>query len=116
MANQRLLGILLAGTTIVGLAACGGGKTSATSGSFNDQSNRAVSCMTHQTASPAAADHPGTAEDPSRVLTYLHYYTANGNKPYCDGNPPTAIDRQWLDLYVAGGADRSHVTRALAGS
>lgn len=115
MANQRLVGILIAGTTIAGLTACGGGTTSATSGSFNDQGNRTLSCMTHQTASPAPADHPGAAEDPSRVLTYLHYYTVNGNKPYCDGKPSTATDRQWLALYLGDGATRSNVTRALAG-
>jgi hypothetical protein len=112
MATHRVISGLIAGTTIAGLAACGGG-TSATVGSFNDQGNRVLSCMAHQSAAPATSYHPGTAEDPSHVLTYLHYYTVNGNKPYCDGHPATAIDRQWLDLYLAGGATRSNVAGAL---
>lgn len=115
MANKRLVGVLMAGAALAAVSACGGGKPSATSGSFNDQGHKVLACMTHQTAAPAAADRPGKTEDPSRVLTYLHYYTVNGNKPYCDGHGATPIDRQWLKLYVAGGANSSHVTRALGG-
>jgi hypothetical protein len=114
MANHRLLTALIAGAIIASLAACGGGKHAVASGTFNDQGNQVLSCMTHQTASPVTADRAGPAGDPSRVLTYLHYYTVNGNKPYCDGKPATAADRQWLALYLAGGATRSHISRALA--
>lgn len=104
----------MAAGLIGGLAACGGGGNSATAASFNDQGNRPLSCMAHQTAVPTAAYRPGKTEDPQRVLSYLHYYTVNGNKAYCDGNPATSIDRQWLTLYLAGGATRSNITRALA--
>jgi hypothetical protein len=114
MTTSRSTGLLVSGVMLASLAACGGGAAT-TVGKFNVQNNRPLSCMAHQNSVPAAADHPGKSEDPSRVLGYLHYYTVNGNKPYCDGHSATSVDRQWLDLYVAGGATRSHVTRALAG-
>jgi hypothetical protein len=112
MTTHRLTGALVTGVVCAGLAACGGGASTAT-GKFNVQHNRPLSCMVHQTSMPAPVDHPGKTEDPSRVLAYLHYYTVNGNKPYCDSKPPTAVDRQWISLYLAGGAARSHVARAL---
>ena len=37
-------------------------------------------------------------------------YTANGDKPYCDGQPHTATDRAWLTLYVPDGADPATCT------
>jgi len=39
------------------------------------------------------------------VLTMLHYYVANGNKPYCDGRPPSELDRTWFGVYLRLGAD-----------
>ena len=41
----------------------------------------------------------------------LHYYVANGNKPYCDGRPAGAMDRAWLSAYLRLGADPTHVVR-----
>ena len=39
----------------------------------------------------------------------LHYYVANGNKPYCDGRPPGEVDRAWLGVYLRLGADSGRV-------
>jgi hypothetical protein len=41
----------------------------------------------------------------------LHYYVANGNKPYCDGRPPGDVDRAWLGTYLRLGADPANVAR-----
>jgi hypothetical protein len=114
MSNRHAIAGVIGLTLGFGMAGCGGGKTVAAS-PFNDQGNKALSCMVHQANPPATADRPGPSEDPESVLTYLHYYTLNGNQAYCDGRPATATDRQWLSLYVAGGADRSKVKRALTG-
>jgi hypothetical protein len=72
--------------------------------------------MHHQTATPVPIDTPGLNEDPASVLAVLRYYTANGNKPYCDGEPASSVDRQWIGLYLAGGASRRNVRSALGGS
>jgi hypothetical protein len=115
MRRTKVAALMLVVPLSAGLAACGSNKGVST-GSFNVQGNRTLTCMAHQSATPAPRDRPGTTEDTESVLAYLHYYTANGNKPYCDGKPATSVDRQWLALYVAGGAQRSHITRALSRS
>ena len=114
MRRTKLAALMLVAPLSAGLAACGGNKAAST-GSFNVQGNRTLTCMTHQSATPAPRDRPGAAEDTESVLAYLHYYTVNGNKPYCDRKPATSLDRQWLALYLAGGAQRAHITRALSG-
>jgi hypothetical protein len=116
MTTTRIAGGLVASALCL-TAACGGGKGAAPAASpFNDEGNRAVSCMTHQTAAPVAVDQPGAkTEDPASVLAYLRYYTTNGNKAYCDSKPASTTDRRWLALYLAGGASRSNIKRALRG-
>ena len=39
----------------------------------------------------------------------------SGAKPYRDGNGPTDVDRQWVDIYVRLGADRNNVAELLDG-
>ena len=34
------------------------------------------------------------------MLTFLAYYTANGNKKFCDGKRANAKDKEWAALYV----------------
>jgi hypothetical protein len=106
--------VIVALAVTAGVSGCGGARSATGASAFNDQGNKAVACMAHQTSAPASADRPGKSEDPESVLAYLHYYTANGDKHYCDGKTATAVDRQWLALYLAGGAARAHVTTALA--
>jgi hypothetical protein len=79
---------------------------------FNDQSgSNAVACLVHQRYRPAPAYEGGPRANTLLVLTMLHYYVANGNKPYCDGRPPGETDRAWLGAYLRLGADPAHVVR-----
>jgi hypothetical protein len=79
---------------------------------FNDQSgNDAVACLVHQRYQPDPAYEGGPRANTLLVLTMLHYYVANGNKPYCDGRPPGEMDRAWVNAYLRLGADPAHVVR-----
>jgi hypothetical protein len=79
---------------------------------FDNQSgNDAVTCLVHQGHTPDAAYEGGPRATTLLVLTMLHYYVANGNKPYCDGKPPGGTDRAWLATYLRLGADPAHVAR-----
>ncbi len=78
---------------------------------FDDQGGQAQRCMTHQNRQPTPAYRAGATAVSEVELPMLAYYTANGEKPYCDGRPPTATDRTWLMLYVNDGAERVHVQR-----
>jgi len=69
--------------------------------------------MAHQSRQPTPAYRAGDTAVSELELPMLAYYTANGDKPYCDQRPPTAVDRAWLSLYVADGADPAHVRRQL---
>ena len=78
---------------------------------FDNQSGDAVACLVHQRYRPDSAYEGGPRANTLLVLTMLHYYVANGNKPYCDGRPPGETDRAWLDVYLRLGADPAHVVR-----
>lgn len=94
---------------------CGGGDPRAAV--FNAQQGASVACMAHQQSRPNTAYRtasPGSGvPDAEAVFAMLHYYTVNGDKPYCDGRGPSATDDAWLHLFVAQGADPSHVARYL---
>ena len=80
---------------------------------FNDQSGSdAAACLVHQHERPDPAYEGGPRANTLLVLTMLHYYVANGNKPYCDGRPPGEMDRAWLGVYLRLGADPAHVARS----
>jgi hypothetical protein len=72
-------------------------------------------CQLHQTDAPTSAYRGGPNSDPTLELPFLAYFTANGNKPYCDGRPPTATDRAWARLYVELTGDTAAVQRVLSG-
>ncbi len=78
---------------------------------FDDQGGQPQPCMTHQQQQPTPAYRAGGTAVSEVELPMLAYYTANGDKPYCDGHPPSATDRAWLALYVSDGAERVHVQR-----
>ena len=72
-------------------------------------------CQLHQTDAPSSAYRGGPDSDPSLELPFLAYFTANGDKPYCDGKPPTATDKEWAKLYVQLTGNRVKVQTILTG-
>jgi hypothetical protein len=85
------------------LAGCG---SSSNGAAFQTQSGvapdaAAQSCLVHQKASPTADYKGGTGGTTTDVLTFLAYYTANGNKKFCDGKPANAKDKAWGALYAS---------------
>jgi hypothetical protein len=90
-------------TTALLLAGCG---TSSNGVAFRTQSGVAPdaagqSCLVHQTSNPTAAYKGGADGRTTDVLTFLAYYTANGNKTFCDGRPASAKDKAWAALYAS---------------
>ncbi len=59
-----------------------------------------VPCLMHQTDQPDAAFEGGPGSRPTSQLTFLAYYTAGGRAPFCDGQPATATDKAWAQLYA----------------
>lgn len=94
---------------VLALTACG--SSHPTGAVFNDQGQVAIGCMVHQQFKPTSQYRPGAGGDTEKLFGVLHYYTANGDKPYCDGHGPTSTDKAWLRLYLAGGADAGHISR-----
>ena len=60
----------------------------------------AVPCLMHQADRPDAAFEGGPGSQPTSQLTFLAYYTAGGRAPFCDGQPATATDKAWAQLYA----------------
>jgi hypothetical protein len=83
------------------LTGCGSSSTSAAfTTQVGVQANAASqSCLVHQKSQPTAAYKGGTGGNTVDVLTFLAYYTANGNKKFCDSKPATAKDKEWATLY-----------------
>ena len=109
MMPRRIAAAVLLGVVVLAGCARPGPSDAAR---FNDQSgNDAAACLVHQRYRPDAPYEGGPQGNTLLVLTMLHYYVANGNKPYCDGRPPGEMDRAWLDVYLQLGADPAHVVR-----
>jgi hypothetical protein len=115
----RVAGVLVGCTAALALAGCSGGGPPAQA-VFHVQSGvqpqtAARSCQLHQTDAPTSAYRGGPKSDPALELPFLAYFTANGDKPYCDGKPPTATDRAWAHLYVQLTGNTGAVRRILSG-
>jgi hypothetical protein len=81
---------------------------------FDDEAPaQELTCMKHQPRPPGTRYTDNAIRRTGETLALLRYYTANGTKPYCDGEGPTGVDRQWADIYVEMGADRDNVTPLL---
>ncbi|MFE5571537.1 MULTISPECIES: hypothetical protein [Amycolatopsis] len=82
---------------------------------FDDETTEGVvtelTCMKHQPRAPGPRYTDDSIRRTDETLALLRYYTANGAKPYCDGGDVTDIDRQWIDVYIALGADEEKVKR-----
>ncbi|OXM45707.1 hypothetical protein [Amycolatopsis alba] len=70
-----------------------------------------LTCIKHQPRPPGPRYTDDTLRRTDETFALLRYYTANGAKPYCDGNDVTDVDRQWIDLYVRLGADEKNIKR-----
>jgi hypothetical protein len=119
--NTRRRPVVAAGclATAVLLAGCGG--SSGSSSGFRTQANlqinaAAQSCMVHQTARPTKAYEGGSSASTTDVLTFLAYYSANGNKKFCDGKSANAKDKAWAALYVnLDGQQAASAVRGITG-
>ena len=87
---------LLAASIGLALTSC---STNARTGAFQLGDDTAT-CRDHQSVLPSTAYTGGTNGDTESILLMMHYYTAHGTQPYCDGHAPTAEDRAWTHLYV----------------
>ena len=72
-------------------------------------------CQLHQTDVPTRAFRGGPDGVTALELPFLASYTANGNKPYCDGKPPTGVDKDWARLYVTLTGNSAAVEQILSG-
>jgi hypothetical protein len=72
-------------------------------------------CQLHQTDMPTAAYRGGPQAVSRLELPFLAYYTANGNKPFCDGRPADDTDKAWARVYVDLTGNRAAVARVLGG-
>lgn len=72
-------------------------------------------CQLHQTHQPTAAYRGGPGAVSALELPFLAYYTANGNKDFCDAKPPTDLDKDWARLYVDLTGNTTAVQRILTG-
>jgi len=114
-AGRRLAGLAAVGALAVAAAGCSSSSARPHAGppvaTFDDQGGQPQPCMTHQKQQPTSAYRAGDTAVSELELRMLGYYTANGDKPYCDGRPPDATDRTWLTLYLQDGAEPVHVRR-----
>lgn len=65
-----------------------------------------VECQEHQTVGPSDAYAGDADSDTVAMLELLRYWNEHGDKPYCDGEPPSDIDTSWLETVerLRGGA------------
>ena len=83
-------------------AGCG---SSSSGPAFKTQSGLQINaasqaCLVHQSGKPTKDYQGGSGATTSDVLTFLAYYTANGNKKFCDGKAANANDKAWAALYI----------------
>lgn len=76
---------------------------------FDDEQRADIRCMRHQETPPGARYTESGLRRTEETMALLRYYTAHGDKPYCDGLPATEADRAWATVYVELGADPANV-------
>jgi len=110
--------VAVAAAMAVALAGCGGPPAPPPQAVLQTQpgfhpGSAAPTCLLHQTDQPTSAYQAGPDQQPEPELTFLAYYTATGNQPFCDGQPPTPLDRSWAQLYAQLTGDTTAVGRLL---
>ena len=103
MVTVRLISAVAATASAAALlTGCGSSGGAAFRTQAGVQANAASqSCLVHQKSEPTAEYHGGTAGNTTEVLTFLAYYTANGNKKFCDGKVANDKDKAWARLYAS---------------
>ena len=97
---------LLVGLVVGGCTGGTGGSAGRPDGTFSLPEGTEVTCLEHQQQAPGV-DYTGGADgDTAAIFALLRYWAENGALPYCDGQPPTAVDLQWRDLVEQLGATR----------
>ncbi|MDX6226944.1 MAG: hypothetical protein QOI76_334 [Frankiales bacterium] len=101
-----MVGALAVATLVTGCGSSSSGPAFTTqSGVQADAATQ--SCLVHQKSVPTA-DYKGGADGKTTdVLTFLAYYTANGNKQFCDGEPANGKDKAWAALYTSFAAAKN---------
>ena len=88
----RVLPLLLA-PLLLGGCSLGGPQE----GTFALPEADVVDCQEHQEVVPSDAYAGDGSSDTVAMLDLLRYWTANGDKPYCDGEPATEPDLLWAE-------------------
>lgn len=70
-------------------------------------------CLLHQTSLPGASYQDADGAASADQLTFVSYYTAAGQLPFCDGRPSNADDKAWAQLYVQVTSSASDVSTIL---
>ena len=103
---RRLIAALVLGA--LALSGCSGDN-----GRFDPGQGEDSKCMEHQDESPGTAYTGGDQAETAAILQVFRYYVANGDKPYCDDEPPTETDKEWAQLVVDLGGSRDSVSAIL---
>jgi hypothetical protein len=79
-------------------------------GAFNETAwNAGSNCLSHQKTSPGSKYTSGAEADTGKVLRMMRYYTAHGDKAFCDGKPANSNDQAWAQLFTDLGGDPGKV-------
>ena len=70
-------------------------------------------CLVHQTEQPNTAYQGGDDSQSVPQLTFLAYYTAAGQEPFCDRQAATDTDKAWAQLYNQLTGSSENVTTIL---
>lgn len=82
-------------------------------GRFTPGAEDEITCMEHQEESPGTAYTGGAEGETAAILQVFRYYVANGEKPYCDDEPPSETDKEWAQLVVDLGGSKASVSAIL---
>lgn len=93
--------IVITAAALLAITGCGG----PSGGPFTSAGPQPLSCMRHQPTAPGADYKDPAKQNMAAGFEVLRYYTANGDRPYCDHKGPTDNDRAWARVYLRLGAD-----------
>lgn len=101
------------GTTVAAGTAAATGPTGAFVTQAGFQPGATPPCLVHQTALPAASYEDSSGSGSADQLTFVSYYTAAGQLPFCDGRPAGDDDKMWAQLFAKVTGSTSDVSTIL---